>query len=533
MRAESETESVLLPQSTARPYALRLAAANDLLDQGCAAAAAQQAVSLCIDFPALPGGFVLHARCATTRGDWPEALLRWQACRLRFPGAPAKWRMGLAHALLNTGDTSGAAIEFANILEKDPHAVPAMAGLAQSVTATDPHRAMKIWQDILIRFPERAQPTWRVALARLCLAQGQAAQAEATLRSLLAETPAYAPARALMLHALIEAGDKPAAALELQSGLFCPRNHATASERLRLQTWLGHTEDAHASFFAAVQTSNDPTELTSLFNTIPQIFGQYDRREIWRALRVRLDRTRDPGFALLLLRLDIALGDYETFLRRQAAAPPLPDPWGHQCARLAAILRAPQFPDFAAPRIFGIGLTKTGTSSLGRALETLGYAQAHFVNPFTQAILAEEDFALFDAVTDTPASLRFETLYYTYPNAKFVLSERPFATWQKSFDRHFQRSDNGYEQFQARATQRGQCRHGSDLARLHAGLYFAHADLRGAWDSFQDRVARFFADKPGKLLRHNVFTGDGWPTLCRFLGREQPATDYPWLNQAD
>ena len=71
-----------------------------------------------------------------------------------------------------------------------------------------------------------------------------------------------------------------------------------------------------------------------------------------------------------------------------------------------------------------------------------------------------------------------------------------------------------------------------EVAAVRSALYFRFENSRAAYDAFERRVTHFFADKPsGKLLRHNVFAGDGWTKLCAFLDKPVPADPYPCLNR--
>src|SRR5207237_3908 len=51
-------------------------------------------------------------------------------------------------------------------------------------------------------------------------------------------------------------------------------------------------------------------------------------------------------------------------------------------------------------KVFGIGLSRTGTTSLTRALELLGYRAKHYPT-------AESHFEEYDALTDTPVPVRW------------------------------------------------------------------------------------------------------------------------------
>jgi hypothetical protein len=64
-------------------------------------------------------------------------------------------------------------------------------------------------------------------------------------------------------------------------------------------------------------------------------------------------------------------------------------------------------------------------------------------------------------------------------------------------------------------------------------LYFNHGDPRSAYSAYMQRVESFFSGpRRDKLLRFDVFKGDGWPELCDFLGRARPPDPFPWENRA-
>ena len=55
-------------------------------------------------------------------------------------------------------------------------------------------------------------------------------------------------------------------------------------------------------------------------------------------------------------------------------------------------------------KIFGIGLSKTGTSSLSEALEILGYSTVHFPRSLSEI-------AYYDAATDSTVAGRRRDIY--------------------------------------------------------------------------------------------------------------------------
>ena len=118
-----------------------------------------------------------------------------------------------------------------------------------------------------------------------------------------------------------------------------------------------------------------------------------------------------------------------------------------------------------------------------------------------------------------------------YPNARFILTERPVDAWEASISAYFG-AWRGMPDCQTmqRLSGTDDTAYGSGLAAIDAALYIAHGDFRSAYRAHADNVARHFAGRPGKLLRHNVFDGDGWEKLCAFLGKQVPDAPYPREN---
>ena len=61
--------------------------------------------------------------------------------------------------------------------------------------------------------------------------------------------------------------------------------------------------------------------------------------------------------------------------------------------------------------VWGIGLTRTGTTSLNRALQILGYAAVHYPTIYT--LLHEP----LEAATDEPVAVTYK--YLDYPLSRF------------------------------------------------------------------------------------------------------------------
>ncbi len=513
-----------------------LAAMRNLLHAGDVDGAERAALAFMRDHPAIPGGFATYARCAGARREWAIALARWSACASRFPDLPSGWRIGLGYALFAMGRYAEAAGEFAASFAETGDAA-ALAGQALATGRAAPGEAEPLWRQVDALLPEPPDPSWQIARAQALVGSGAAAQAYSVVHAVLDGPLPLPPATyALYSQVLIKSGKRAAAQAELQSGRLRRGGGATDLDRLWLHYQLRDLNGARESF-AAAAASADIAQMTALLDPLANIFEQAERDDIWRGFRRRADTmaASDPVAArTLMLRLDIALRDYPAFLDRLERAGVLPEPWATRFAGLAASLRAKPFPDRSAAKVFGIGLGRTSTTSLTEALTKLGYLAAHFSNPFTSAVLSAPDFDILDAAADTPVAYCFEHLYERYPNARFILTERPFDSWANSAANHltmfFGTSD--FAELQRLAESPGSPTLVREKVAIQSALYYRHGDLRAAYDTYHRRVMRFFGDKPdAKLLRHSVFAGDGWAKLCNFLGKPVPVAPYPCLNR--
>src|SRR5438045_3095789 len=98
-------------------------------------------------------------------------------------------------------------------------------------------------------------------------------------------------------------------------------------------------------------------------------------------------------------------------------------------------------------KIFGVGLSRTGTVSLTSALEQLGFSSIHFPHDrVTQQELTEYysdrsrplQFTLarrYEALTDTPIVSVYGELAELYPESLFILTVRDVSAWLDGCER--------------------------------------------------------------------------------------------------
>lgn len=181
-------------------------------------------------------------------------------------------------------------------------------------------------------------------------------------------------------------------------------------------------------------------------------------------------------------------------------------------------------------RIFGIGMHKTGTTSLHTALQLLGYDSAHWKSAhwakaiWTEMLACNRSRTLENhyALSDLPIATLFRQLDTAYPGSKFILTMRNEQSWVDSVRNHWSREHNKFRSFWdtdpfthlIHKEIYGQRNFDADtfLAKYH----------KHNWD-----VAYHFAKRPDDLLVMNMDLGAGWPELCKFLGRAVPSMPYP------
>jgi hypothetical protein len=167
-------------------------------------------------------------------------------------------------------------------------------------------------------------------------------------------------------------------------------------------------------------------------------------------------------------------------------------------------------------KIFGIGLHRTGTSSLGLALQQLGYrthANADARSRTEARRMAWNVCSKYDALQDVPWPVLYRWLDDEYPNSKFILTVRPEEDWIDSVCRTFG---------------------GKDI-EAHAWIYDGVADpledpehYLKTYRQHNQEVLDYFGERRGDdLLVMDVTKGDRWEKLCPFLGDPVPWLPFP------
>jgi hypothetical protein len=189
-------------------------------------------------------------------------------------------------------------------------------------------------------------------------------------------------------------------------------------------------------------------------------------------------------------------------------------------------------------KVFGIGLSRTGTRSLNQALEHLGYRAFHWRFSSENRLVALGDAYFCDAITDINAAFQFEILDRTFPAAKFVYTTRPLESWVPAVSAHYDAAspDILLQQLRAIAVEQDPTKpiaivHTPLYHAIHHTLYTGHRSWRDAYEAHESRVRSHFEGRPEKLLTLGIVAeGGGWPELCAFLGKPVPSMSFPRID---
>ena len=185
-------------------------------------------------------------------------------------------------------------------------------------------------------------------------------------------------------------------------------------------------------------------------------------------------------------------------------------------------------------KVFGIGLSRTGTSSLAVALEMLGFRTAHYlvgyelyvaleVRPATVTVSAINS---LDAVTDLPMASLYQALDEGYGGSKFILTVREEEAWHRSCEAFFRL---GRKQPETSFERRYACR---VLKEAYGVLYYERNCFELAYREHIAGVLGYFgAGRGDDLLVLDICGGEGWEKLCPFLGLPEPKVSFPWEHR--
>ena len=183
-------------------------------------------------------------------------------------------------------------------------------------------------------------------------------------------------------------------------------------------------------------------------------------------------------------------------------------------------------------KVFGLGLSKTGTTSLAAALNTLGIKTIWY--PHDEKTLAELRSGVYrlsileeyDGAVDTPIVPYYAQLDNVYPNSKFILTIREKNSWLRSAENHWKGATTGRN-----------IRLDSFREFIRSAVYgtvvFNPDRFSWVYDTHERNVRQYFEDRPNDLLILDICGGEGWEKLCGFLDLETtPHIPFPHMRKS-
>jgi hypothetical protein len=166
------------------------------------------------------------------------------------------------------------------------------------------------------------------------------------------------------------------------------------------------------------------------------------------------------------------------------------------------------------PKVFCIGFNKTGTTTLGKSLEMLGYKNSSFnLDVWKDYKAGKIDKVLkytskFDSFDDLPW-LREEfipILDKTFPSSKFIYLDRDEESWKKSIYRW------------------------RTLKELH---YSNEEDFLQRFNSHKSFVMDYFKNRNEDFTIVTISDKEGFKKLATFLNTKAPQDAFPHFNKTD
>lgn len=188
-------------------------------------------------------------------------------------------------------------------------------------------------------------------------------------------------------------------------------------------------------------------------------------------------------------------------------------------------------------KVFGLGLSQTGTRSLTEAVRMLGFDTVHYpTDRRTLQALKRGDgrFPLlehYDGITDATTIPFLAELDALHPGAKFVLTVREKDGWLEACEYEWCK----HPTFELPRSEEHAI-HLEVRRFLWAAVYGCHEFdpqyLSRAYDEHVARIQAYFRDRSSDLLVLDVWGGEGWEKLASFLGCASPDQPFPPMEKS-
>ncbi len=178
-------------------------------------------------------------------------------------------------------------------------------------------------------------------------------------------------------------------------------------------------------------------------------------------------------------------------------------------------------------KVFGIGLNKTGTTTLQHCGTALGYHCSGSSRQFLKEVKIRNNLSnlekhvdYYDLFQDWPWPLLYREVDRIAPGSKFILTvRRNEQAWLESLKKHSMRTRP--------------IRHSRKIVYGHRYPHYYPDEYLAVYRRHNDEVRSYFADRQNDFVELCWEHGDGWDKLCGFLGKEIPDAPFPHANNSD
>lgn len=203
-------------------------------------------------------------------------------------------------------------------------------------------------------------------------------------------------------------------------------------------------------------------------------------------------------------------------------------------------------------KVIGLGMGRTGTSSLKLALEQLGYGPCYHMeelikNPADVRFWHELDkhgdtdwaslFSNYQSAVDFPAIGYYKDILRVYPDAKIILTMRDEQSWYNSAIKTILNAEPGFLDKLKMSIKLPFSPHMRNLIQVFKlskkfwlkNVGTQYKDEAVAIDFYRQWNEKIRQEFPAaNLLVYNV--KEGWPPLCQYLEVPVPDTPFPKTN---
>lgn len=171
-------------------------------------------------------------------------------------------------------------------------------------------------------------------------------------------------------------------------------------------------------------------------------------------------------------------------------------------------------------KVFGLGLARTGTTSMHHAMLELGLRSA----PDSVPLLDGIDIGFlsrYDCFFDNPIPFRYESLDQVCPDSRWIVTHRPLDSWLTSMEWLF---GPGLDRLDPATRLIGD--------RVHQQVYgsqrFDAERLTNVHTRHYAEVREWVSERPHVWLE--LDDGFSWQPICELLGLPEPASEFPRVN---